>query len=261
MWFPGSQDCINIIVKYWFQCNGDKKLLVWMLEARLDTLSRNEIMIEACFSLCTATAGAQNNNLDLSPIKWSKMKVWTEQNFNLIEDGPGPDSHTTPIWMLLTAGCSLTEVERSWFTCLLRSHILPEMKGGILVNFTSHRISNTEISVMPVLTGNDLPNTALDSTTTIVFPRHYPGNQHIPTQSSLFYIRSDRWYNHILVREGWAHNPNMRNYSLCLVDIEPHTLRWRPISQPYNFHSAAQKWNLVSSPTWNETPQWRQLAN
>ena len=108
MWFPGSQDCINIIVKYWFQCNGDKKLLVWMLEARLDTLSRNEIMIEACFSLCTATAGAQNNNLDLSPIKWSKMKVWTGQNFNLIEDGPGPDSHTTPIWMLLTAGCSLT---------------------------------------------------------------------------------------------------------------------------------------------------------
>ena len=94
MWFPGSQDCINIIVKYWFQCNGDKKLLVWMLEARLDTLSRNEIMIEACFSLCRATSTAQNNNLDLSPIKWSKMKVWTEQNFNLIEDGPCPDSHT-----------------------------------------------------------------------------------------------------------------------------------------------------------------------
>ena len=45
---------------------------------------------------------------------------------------------------------------------------------------------------MPVLTGNDLPNTALDSTSTIVFPKHYPGNQHIPTQSSLFYIRSQR---------------------------------------------------------------------
>ena len=102
MWFPGSQDCINIIVKYWFQCNGDKKLLVWMLEARLDTLSRNEIMIEACFSLCTATASAQNNNLDLSPIKWSKMKVWTEQNLNLIEDGPSPDV-APPISMLLTA--------------------------------------------------------------------------------------------------------------------------------------------------------------
>ena len=148
MWFPGSQDCINIIVKYWFQCNGDKKLLVWMLEARLDTLSRNEIMIEACFSLCRATTGAQNNNLDLSPIKWSKMKVWTEQNFNLIEDGPGHDSHTNNINVIhcvlsqyslyRLTDCLRLRLERSWFTCLLRSHILPGMKGGILVKFTSH---------------------------------------------------------------------------------------------------------------------------
>ena len=119
----------------------------------------------------------------------------------------------TPISMLLTALCSLTASqvrltawageELVYVFVELRSHILPVMKGGILVNFTSHRISNTEISVMPVLTGNDLPNTALDSTTTIVFPRHYPGNQDIPTQSSLFYIRSDRWYNH-RVRGGWG---------------------------------------------------------
>ena len=102
MWFPGSEGCINKIVKYWFQCNGDKKLLVWMLEARLDTLSRNEIMIEACFSLCRATTTAQNNSLDVSPIKWSKMKVWTEQNFNLIEDGPSPDGPTN-ISLILTA--------------------------------------------------------------------------------------------------------------------------------------------------------------
>ena len=141
MWFPGRPGWNNNIVKYWFQCNGDKKLLVWMLEARLDTLSRYEIMIEACFSLCRATTAAQNNNLDLSPIKWSKMKVWTEQNFNLIEDGPSPDGPTNISLIDCSAHLQSQpagEEELVEVFVELRSHILPGMKGGILVNFTSH---------------------------------------------------------------------------------------------------------------------------
>ena len=127
-----------------------------------------------------------------------------------------------PISMLLTALLTYSPSSQLVYVFVEIPHFArDEGRNPSKLYKSSHlQSSNTEISVMPVLTGNDLPNTALDS---IQYYHHCLSKTlpREPRHSNTIIIVLHQITQMVIKVRG----PNMRNYSLCLVDIEPHRLR------------------------------------